>query len=189
MKRKTNGNPKRVADAAGAQFEVSAFCYRYGLTLQVLNDSQHWIVSSMNGKLRVEWWPSTASAVRGTADDRFKRKLRVATTDQFIELVEQELEARMPNSRQAEQPTQTAMPTDWNTGRVETVAAGEPAWPSQQVTIDAAEYARLLQFQSRSNRIRSFLVDALVVVAIVSLGVAMLSLGAGYVRLMELRRP
>lgn len=67
MSRKKPGSPKRVSDAAGAQFEVSAFCYRYGLTLEVLNENQHWIVSSMNGKLRAEWWPSTASAVRGKA--------------------------------------------------------------------------------------------------------------------------
>lgn len=179
MSRKKPGSPNRAAEAMASEFEVRAFCKRAGLALRVMNDAQHWVATD-NKQLRVEWWPSTAKAVRGTSQDRFHNKVRVATVDQFIELVEQELEAveiapravrmkpdekpiypEQPAPVWPEQPTLTAMPTDWNTCRgvpkPVTVLPEKPT-TKQTVTIADWRYAELLAIEKRCGSLEKMFV-------------------------------
>lgn len=149
-KKKNNGSPLRVAQADQSRFVVSAFCKREGLNLRVLNESQHWIVTGAGkeGSIRVEWWPSTAKAVRGTSDDRFRRKAHVVSVEQFIDLIQQELEANGQRAELPPQPTVKAVPTNWNTPSTWKNDAPVDVEP-RYVKVEVAQYCRLLVVESR----------------------------------------
>lgn len=171
MTRKRTGNQNRVSEAIRAEQDIARACYR--LILDVNNDGQHWIAHSMDNSLRVEWWPSTARAVRGTSDDRFKHNIRVATSEQFIDLIQQELEGvRVPPMPDAElhkpnvtyiakswpgalerevppQPTVNAMPTNRNTPSTWKDDAPVDAEPPRYVKVEVAQYCRLLVVEWR----------------------------------------
>lgn len=98
-RRRTGGSPKRLGEALRNRESLQDYCEDMNMRLSVHNGGHHWIVVGCAGELRIDWWPSTARAVRGNSADRFEKQKQICTVLQMIELIQQELEEIFMSSK------------------------------------------------------------------------------------------
>lgn len=68
---------------------LKGWCEKRGFSLEVKNNTLHWILNSNSISIRVEWWPSTQKTV---FNQNFEDCFRVRDVEQLMELIEKKIE-------------------------------------------------------------------------------------------------